>query len=169
MMCDFNSLINFDFSNVTPLLWVFKKSTSVNGPFTAHFVPTDQSLKMEFSDFIQNDIENLVSTNAYTCISQVYENQCLNIPCDQTTFGVLQTLVNREENLHSLPNTKYLQNISGYVVKFYNADTNTTIYAVKNSSPSFKTKFKKSYINVIMYNGELSIIEEPSFTIHKKF
>ncbi|EIZ0311430.1 DUF4868 domain-containing protein [Vibrio parahaemolyticus] len=163
---DFQSLKSFDFGNSTPHLWVFKDSSSA-ARFRTFYVQTEDGLNTQLKGFIATEIGRITEHNRYTYISQTNENSCLSIDPTSTDFPQLKALVDRLESEHRITDAKDLKGAKGYVVKF--TSNGTTVYAVKRSTSTWKTSYPKKYINMIFSNGELSGVEDNSFSIEKNF
>ncbi|MBR9856144.1 MAG: DUF4868 domain-containing protein [Gammaproteobacteria bacterium] len=103
----------------------------------------------------------------YSYIAQTNENSCLTLDSTTTNFSNLKTLVDRLETEHRINNSNDLKGANGYVVKYIS--NGATVYAVKRSTATWKTSYPKKYINMVFSNGELSGIEDNSFSIEKNF
>lgn len=166
MTTDFQSLKAFDFANATPHLWVFKSSNSI-AKFRTFYVQTENNLNDQFKEFVEIEIERITEHAPYSFISQTNENSCLTIDSNVTGFIKLKTLVDRLESEHRVEDSKDLKGAKGYVVKFIS--DGITVYAVKRSTSTWKTSYQKKFINIMFANGELSGIEDKSFSIEKNF
>jgi len=166
MQAEFRSLRAFDFVNATVHLWIFKKSSAAT-KYKASYVQIDDALKSQFIDVATNEMIRLTEASAYSYISQPNENSCLVTPSQDTDFALLKTQVDRPEPEHSIDGINDLKGAEGYVVKF--TSNNETVYAVKRSTSSWKTSYPKKYINIIFANGELSAVENKSFSIERNF
>uniref|UniRef100_Q0HRT6 DUF4868 domain-containing protein n=1 Tax=Shewanella sp. (strain MR-7) TaxID=60481 RepID=Q0HRT6_SHESR len=166
MNSDFNLLKAFDFINATPHLWVFKDS---NSPvkFRAFYVQTENGLNQKFKLFVNREIARITEHSPYSYIAQTNENSCLTLDSTITNFSSLKILVDRLETEHRIDDSKDLEGASGYVVKFVLGGV--TVYGIKRSNSAWKTSYPKKYINMIFTNGELSGLEDKSFSIEKNF
>ncbi len=162
----FKKIRKFDFENSTAHLWIFKTSTT-DIRYRAFYVQTDTSLTNQLKDVVVREIVRISEHSPYTCISQTNENSCLSIKQDDTAFSYLKTQVDKIENEHSVSGIKDLKNAKGYVVKF--TKNNKTVYAVKRSTATWKTSYPKKFINMVFSNGELTAVEDNSFSIEKTF
>ncbi len=166
MSVDFQALKDFDFDNASPHLWVFKDSTTPSR-FRTFYVQTDGELNSKLKEFVKKEVDRITEHSPYTYISQNNENSCLTLDPSTTDFSKLKVLVDRLESEHRISESKDLKGAKGYVVKF--TLNGTTVYAVKRSTASWKTSYPKKYINMIFSNGELSAVENNSFSIEKSF
>ncbi len=166
MTADFQSLKIFDFSTSTPHLWIFKDSRSA-ARFRSFYVQTENELNNQLREFVATEIERITEHTPYTYISQTNENSCLSIDHASTDFSRLKVLIDRLESENRISDSKDLKGAKGYVVKF--TSNGTTVYAVKRSTSTWKTSYPKKYINMIFSNGELSGVEDNSFSIEKNF
>ncbi|MCU8105163.1 DUF4868 domain-containing protein [Shewanella sp. SM101] len=166
MTADFQSLKTFDFANSTTHLWIFKDSGTA-ARFRSFYVQTEDDLNTQLKGFINTEITRITEHAPYTHISQTNENSCLSIEHASTNFPNLKILVDRLEGEHRITDSKDLKGAKGYVVKF--TSNGTTVYAVKRSTSTWKTSYNKKFINMIFANGELSGVEDNSFSIEKNF
>lgn len=166
MSVDFQNLKTFDFDNSNTHLWIFKDSAA-SLRFRAFYVQTEDELNAKLKEFVKNEIDRITEHSPYTYISQNNENSCLTLDSSTTDFSYLKILMDRLESEHRISNSKDLKGAKGYVVKF--TLNGETIYAVKRSTSSWKTSYPKKYINMIFSNGELSAVENNSFSIEKSF
>ena len=166
MSFDFQSLKNFHFDNSNTFLWIFKDSTTAS-KFRTFYVQTENELNTKLKEFVKNEIDRITEHSPYTYISQNNENSCLTLDPSSTDFNSLKVLVDRLESEHRISDSKDLKGAKGYLVKF--TLDGQTVYAVKRSTSSWKTSYPKKYINMIFSNGELSAVENNSFSIEKSF
>ncbi|MBE9173299.1 DUF4868 domain-containing protein [Cyanobium sp. LEGE 06143] len=166
MSVNFQSLKSFDFENSNPLLWIFKDSTTTSR-FRTFYVQTEGELNTKLKEFVKNEIDRITEHSPYRYISQNNENSCLTLNPSSTDFNSLKVLVDRLESEHRISDSKDIKGAKGYVVKF--TLSGQTVYAVKRSTSSWKTSYPKNYINMIFSNGELSAVENHSFSIQKSF
>ena len=166
MTTDFQLLKTFNFQDSLPYLWVFKDSSS-EARFRSFYVQTGEELNGQLKSFVNSEIERITEHSPYSYISQTNENSCLTISYDSTDFSSLEAAVDRIEGEHRATGLKDLKGSKGYIVKF-NHDGNT-VYGVKRSTAMWKTSYPKKYINMVFSNGELSGIQDNSFSIEKSF
>ena len=166
MTTEFNTLKTFDYQNSEVQLWVFKDSASQRR-FRAVYVQTDEELSTQLKNIVAKNVSHLTEHEEYSYISQNNENSCLTIDKSETDFSVLQTLVDRVAAENRATDKKDLLNAKGYVVKF--TGSSETVYAVKRSTSTWKTGYSKKFVNMVFRNGELSGMEDTSFSIEKNF
>jgi len=166
MTTEFNNLKTFDYQNSEAQLWVFKDSASQRR-FRAVYVQTDEELNNQLKSIVAQNVSRLTEHTEYSYISQNNENSCLTIDKSETDFSVLQTLIDRVAAENRATDKKDLFNAKGYVVKFIGSDR--TIYAVKRSTSTWKTGYSKKFVNMVFRNGELSGMEDTSFSIERSF
>ncbi len=167
MVSDFQALKKFDFANSTPHLWIFKDSSKKDVKFRTFYVQTENNLNDQFKKLVEKEIGIIAESKPYSYISQTNENSCLTIAYSATKFTKLKTLVDRLEFEHRIKDSEDLKGAKGYVVKFISKGV--TVYAVKRSTSTWKTSYPKKYINMIFSNGELSGVEDTSFSIERNF
>lgn len=166
MTNDFQALKDFDFNNSTVYLWVYKNSKR-DIRFRTHYVQTDRELNDDFKSIANTELNRITEQSPYSPITQVNESGCLALTCNDTDFDLLKTQVNRLETENRVTSVDQLKGAKGYVVKFIH--NNITVYGVRRSSPSFQTKYTKSFINIMFSNGILSGIQDNNFSIKKDF
>ena len=163
---DFQALRAFNFSDSMPYLWVFKDSRA-DARFSAFYVQTDEELNNQLKEFVNIEINRITEHSPYTYISQTNENSCLAISYDDTDFTLLKNKVDQLEGEHRATELSNLKGAKGYVVKF--TYDGVTVYGVKRSTSTWKTSYPKKYINMIFSNGELTGVEDNSFSVEKNF
>ncbi len=166
MQQTFEALKRFDFTQAQIYLWVFKKSTTA-AKFSAYYAQTDASLNAMLQAAVVAEMARVIEIANYSYLTETNENSCLSTPVNGTDFEQLKLAVDRLEPDCRVRTVKDLQNAEGYVVKFVHGGQ--TVYAIKRSTNTWKTKYKKSHINIIFRNGELSAIEDNEFAIEKNF
>lgn len=162
----FEALKRFDFTHAQIYLWVFKKSTTA-AKFSAYYAQTDAPLNAMLQAAVGAEMVRVIEIANYSYLAETNENSCLSTPVNGTDFEQLKIAVDRPEPDCRVRAVKDLQNAEGYVVKFVHGGQ--TVYAIKRSTNTWKTKYKKSHINMIFRNGELSAIEDNEFAIEKNF
>lgn len=166
-MSDFNILRNFDFQNATAHLWVFKESKS-SVAYKACYVQTSDDLADSIKEFANDNVEKVTEVQAYTYLAENNECSCLSIDKVNTRFPLLEAVVDRVEDEHKIDDRRELKNSKGYVVKFDN-NAGVRVYGVRRSTSSWKTAYNNKFINIIFQRGELSAIEDDTFSINKDF
>lgn len=166
MTADFDRLTNFDFSNSSVQLWVFKDSTT-DRRFRAFYAQMDDDLNQQLKNIVQTNVSRITEFDTYSYISQTNENSCLTIDKGETDFPTLQTLVDQVAAEHRVTDKKNLVGAKGYVVKF--TFDGGTVYAVKRSTSTWKTAYSNKFVNMVFKNGELSGVQDRSFSIEKTF
>ena len=162
----FRELRGFDFGASTAYLWVFKRSTTA-AKFNAKFVQTDDKLSAVLKTVVASEMARITEHADYTYLAETNPNSCLTERVAGSDFVSLKALVDRPEPDHRLENTKDLNGIVGYVVKFVH--NGRCVYAVKRSTNTWKVSYLKTHINIVFSNGELSAAEDKSFAIEKNF
>ena len=162
----FAALKAFNFSDSSIHLWVFKRSTTAD-KFSARYTQTDGPLNTLLLGVAQTEMARLTEFSDYTYLAETNENSCLATQITGSDFEHLKMVVDRPEPDWRVRNIKDFRNASGYVVKF--TQNGQTVYAVKRSSPSWKTSYLRTHINIIFKNGELSAVEDNGFVIEKTF
>lgn len=166
MNTKFQKLKTFNFNNATSHLWVFKSSASAI-KYRAKFAQTDDPLNLQLKTFVHEEIQRITEFSSYSYISQTNENSCLSINVIETDFQFLKAQIDRLESENRAEGVKDLNGAKGYVVKF--THNGETVYAVKRSASNWKTAYPKKYINMIFSDGELTGVEDNSFSIEKNF
>lgn len=166
MQTAFDSLRAFDYNQASAHLWVFKKSSTTR-KYSAHYVPTDLTITTTLKQLVQSEMGRITEFSAYSHLSQTNENSCLAMPMQETDFQFLKTQVDRPEPECRARGIKDLKGAEGYLVKFIH--NGEMIYAVKRSTTTWKTAYKKRFINMIFANGELSASEDNAFSIERNF
>ncbi len=163
---DFQLLRAFDFSNSIAHLWVFKDSTT-DVRFRTFYVQTDNELNHELKGFVTAEMSRITEHSPYSHIAQTNENSCLTLSQASTDFALLKSQVDRLEDNHRVENARDLKGSKGYVVKF--THNGVTVYGVKRSTSTFKTSYPRNMINMIFTNGELTGVQDNSFSIKRNF
>lgn len=162
----FDALKQFDFTQAHTHLWVFKKSTTAT-KFNSFYVQTDNTLNNILKGVVTDEMRRVTEVAAYSYLAETNENSCLSTLINGTDFEQLKTAVDRPEPDHRARSVKDLQNAEGYVAKF--THNNQTVYGIKRSTNTWKTRYKKNYVNLIFKDGELSAVDDNEFSIEKNF
>ena len=91
MTADFDRLTNFDFSNSSVQLWVFKDSTT-DRRFRAFYAQMDDDLNQQLKNIVQTNVSRITEFDTYSYISQTNENSCLTIDKGETDFPNLLSI-----------------------------------------------------------------------------
>ncbi len=161
-MSDFINWREFDYSNSTVQLWVFKKSTTT-AMFRAWHIKTDATIESLFIENIKSETARITESINYSPLSQNNENSCLihNL-ADSEGLIALLTAVDQPEAENTDAQLKHLKGAIGYLVKFQH--NNETVYAVRKTAPTWKPAVRSTKINTFFRNGELSIAPDESFS-----
>ncbi len=166
-MTDFTEWRGFDYQQATVQLWVFKKSTT-DAKFRAWHVRTDEEIESLFREAIINSVASTTEEIGYTPISQNNESSCLTHPLEESEGLIsLLALVDAPEAENTDAELKNLKGAAGYLVKFHH-DGNT-VYAIRRAAPSWRPKVRKSVINAVFKNGELSVTPDETFSFDSYF
>jgi hypothetical protein len=166
-MTDFTEWRGFDYEHATVQLWVFKKSTT-DAKFRAWHVRTDEKIESLFREAIINSVASTTEEIGYSPISQNNENSCLTHSLEKSEGLIsLLALVDAPEAENTDAELKNLKGAAGYLVKFH-YDGNT-VYAIRRAAPSWRPKVRKSVINAVFKNGELSVTPEETFSFDSYF
>ena len=166
MKAHFDSFKNFNYTDSTVHLWIFKKSTT-DRKFNTAYVQTDAKVNLLLKNVLIREANRTTEFAQYSYLAQTNENSCLTAPALATNFSLLKLQVDRPEPECAVTSVDELKGAQGYVVKF--SHNGQTIYAVKRSTASWKTSYPNKFINMIFSNGELSAAEDNGFTIEKNF
>lgn len=166
-MTDFSDWRSFEYANSTTQLWVFKKSTTPQ-KFRAWHVKTDQEIERLFRSAIETEIARISESAAYSPLAQTNESSCLTHPLEESE-GVIALLdqVDHPEAEHVDAGLKHLKGAAGYLVKFQNGTD--LVYAVRKTAPNWRPTVRKSLINTVFKNGELSATPDESFSFDSYF
>lgn len=166
-MTDFSDWQQFDYTNSTVQLWVFKKSSTA-ARFRAWHVRTDEHVENLFREAIRSEASRITEKVAYSHLSQNNESSCLEHPLENSEglIALLQVVdVPEAENTDA--QLKQLKGAVGYLVKFQSGDR--TVYAIRKTAPTWKPSVRSKLINAIFVNGELSAVPDESFTFDSYF
>ncbi|AXK54791.1 DUF4868 domain-containing protein [Pseudomonas protegens] len=166
MKAHFDSFKNFNYTDSTVHLWIFKKSTT-DRKFNTAYVQTDAKVNHLLKNVLIREANRTTEFAQYSYLAQTNENSCLTAPALATNFSLLKLQVDRPEPECAVTSVDELKGAQGYVVKF--SHNGQTIYAVKRSTASWKTSYPNKFINMVFSNGELSAAEDNGFTIEKNF
>ncbi|PFG10702.1 Kiwa anti-phage protein KwaB-like domain-containing protein [Marinobacter sp. LV10MA510-1] len=166
-MTDFTEWRGFDYQQATVQLWVFKKSTT-DAKFRAWHVRTDEEIESLFREAIINSVGSTTEEVGYSPISQNNESSCLTHPLEESEGLIsLLALVDAPEAENTDAQLKNLKGAAGYLVKFHHGDN--TVYAIRRAAPSWRPKVRKSVINAVFQNGELSVTPDETFSFDSYF
>lgn len=166
-MTDFADWRGFNYQQATVQLWVFKKSTT-DARFRAWHVKTDAEIETLFRQAILNSVASTTEEVGYSPISQNNESSCLTHPLDESEGLIaLLRLVDAPETENTDAQLKHLKGAAGYLVKFQYNDQ--TVYAVRRTAPSWRPTVRRSLINAVFHNGELSVTPEETFSFDAFF
>ncbi|MBZ4040440.1 Kiwa anti-phage protein KwaB-like domain-containing protein [Novilysobacter selenitireducens] len=166
-MTDFADWRKFDYDNATIQLWVFKKS-STSAKFRAWHVRTDSDIEDLFRSAIKNETSRITEHAPYSPLSQPNESSCLVHPLESSE-GLIALLdkVDSPEAESSDAELKHLKGATGYLVKFQSGGN--TVYGIRKTAPSWRPTIRKSLINAVFKNGELSATPDESFSFDQHF
>jgi hypothetical protein len=162
-----NQCRNFDISNASLSLWVFKKSLSQNANFIARSVVVTDALKQVLKEIISTTINRRTEVEQYSLLAQPNEVGCLCLEADETIFPELQVLIDLpvEENL--IDNIKQMENSAGYVVRLQR-DGNV-LYCVHRLAENWRTTKRFSVVNTVLNGNQLDVVPDQTFLIGKSF
>jgi hypothetical protein len=166
-MTDFADWRSFDYANATTQLWVFKKSTTEK-KFSAWHVKTDQEIEQLFKTAISTEIERISESSAYSPLAQTNESSCLTHALEESA-GVIALLnqVDQPEVENTDAHLKHLKGAAGYLVKFQSGTD--FAYAIRRTAPNWRPTIRKSLINAVFKNGELSATPDEAFSFDSYF
>ena len=167
MTTEFEDWKTFDYDVATIQLWVFKKSTA-SIKFRAWHVRTDEAVEKLFRDAIKSEVSRVTETVSYTHLSENNESSCLihDLAESEGLIALLQA-VDLPEAENTDAKLDQLKGAVGYLVKFQGVDK--TIYAVRKTGPTWKPKTRSSLINTVFKNGELSAVQNETFSFDSFF
>ncbi len=166
-MTDFERWRDFDYAQANINLWVFKKSSTPQ-KFRAWHVRTDQLIEDLFRSAVATEVRRITEFADYTPIAQTNESSCL-IQRLEDSVGTLALLdqVDAPEVENVDAQLKHLKGAAGYLVKFEIEED--IVYAIRKTAPTWKPTVRKSLINAVFKNGELSVVGDDSFSFDSYF
>lgn len=166
-MTDFIDWRSFNYQLATVQLWVFKKST-ITAKFRAWHVKTDLEIEKLFRQAVIDSTTSTTEEVSYSPISQNNESSCLTHPLEESEGLIaLLSLVDAPEVENTDAQLKHLKGATGYLVKFQH--NGNTVYAIRRTAPGWRPKVRKSLINTVFCNGELSVTPEETFSFDAYF
>lgn len=160
---------NFNFSNADISLWVFKKSSTLK-KYNLYLVNTDDAIEILFKESVIAHIQSISEHKNYGVLAQNNESSCLHqgLEVSENIIALLQA-VDDTQNSKTFAKIKDLKNSIGYLVKFHNPINNQNLYAVRKTSPQWKTIKRKNVINTFFRDGELSVEKDENFLFDNYF
>ena len=166
-MTDFSEWRTFDYQGAMVQLWVFKNSTTL-ARFRAWHVRTDEEIENIFRGVLESEAARITESLPYTTLSQNNDNSCLLHSLNESDgLASLLAAVNVPEAENTIAQLKQLRGASGYLVKFQQGGR--TVYAVKKTASTWKPKVRRTLINTMFVNGELSAVPSESFAFEACF
>lgn len=159
---------DFNFSDANVLFWTFKKSTSTGQlVFNGKWIDTSDALKAELvriASWVLGEISEVIT---YSLLMQPSENQALQIPKDETHFGLVYDKLVNPQDSHKAIKVKDIQNAEFYVAVFQ--EGGKTLSFVKKAGSSWKTRAAKNMVRTMFKDQSLDLLDEQSFEIAKTF
>lgn len=166
-MTDLDTLRKFKIEDAELSLWVFKKQSPKNMPpkFNGRWIETSDPLEIELKALVANQRNQINEMKNYGLLAQNNEASALTIPMDETHAGLLTNEVAAELPQKKVSKIKELINTQFYVIKLVCDDN--SLYAVKKTDASWKTKKFSGWTQVIFEDDRLDLAPNPDFDLHK--
>lgn len=166
MTVSLENIKDFNIEEASISLWIFKKSQSA-AKFRARYVQTTDELNQTLKSLVTSELSKLTESIPYSHLAQNNEVSCLQLSSLETNFEKLEVLLQQQELENRLEERSELTGTAGYAVKLTHDES--TLFAIKRTTSSWKATFPKKFVNIIFRNGELDAAEDNSFSLEKNF
>jgi hypothetical protein len=157
----------FDVDAATASLWVFKGpygGTAEAPAYTAYSVETTEEVDGVLKEIVKAERDRITEWLEYDLLAQPNEVSALTIGTDETYADLLTDAASTETRRRA-ETVKKLRNSSFYLIKLISAAG--IIYAVRRTSPSWKTRRAISARTFVLRETTLALDESPRFDIEK--
>ncbi|WP_318372906.1 Kiwa anti-phage protein KwaB-like domain-containing protein [Enterobacter sp.] len=162
------ALENFNINEASLTLWVFRKKIEQTLPvYSARWVSISENLENELKVFINNEKLRYTEVIDYGLLAQNNEASLLKIGSDETEVDKVILCSANQTPERKVQNVKHLNNCDFYAVKLVHG--NDTLYCIKKTDASWKTKKKKGLKSLVFEEHTLAIDDTPRFDIAKCF
>lgn len=162
------TLRNFDVGHADITVWAFKKSVREQKPvFNGRWVDTTDELDGALREALRARRDEVTETMEYGLLAQNNEGSAMTIGVEETYASFVIDQAGDPTAKRKVKNLKQIANAAFYVVKFVAGDE--TIYAVRKTDESWRTRTSKGTISVVFGDEQLTLDDRPRFTLSKHF
>jgi hypothetical protein len=162
------TLHSFDLAQADLTVWAFKKSVREQRPvFNGRWVDTTPGLDAALRAALQARRAEVTETMEYGLLAQNNEGSAMTIGLEETFAPVIVDQAGDPTAKRKVKDLKQIANAAFYVVKCVAGGQ--TIYAVRKTDESWRTRTSKGSISVVFGDDQLALDERPRFTISKHF
>ncbi|UAL11684.1 Kiwa anti-phage protein KwaB-like domain-containing protein [Caulobacter segnis] len=162
------TLHNFDAAQADISVWAFKKSIREQKPmFNGRWIDTTDALDIALREALRARSDDVTETMEYGLLAQNNEGSAMTIGVEETYAPLIVDQASDPTAKRKVKTLKQIANAAFYVVKYAGAES--TIYGVKKTDESWRTRTSKGTISVVFGDDQLTIDERPHFTLSKHF
>jgi len=163
-------LCALDLTNANVTLWTVRgpKGPAALAPaYSGHWVETTDDVDTALKETLTGDLNKIEETLDYGLLAQNNEASALHISADETHAAILVEEIGAETPRKKASDIRHLMNSKFYVAKFVVDDQ--IAYAVRKTSPAWRTKKAASVRNLFFSDEMLAIDERPHFELSRNF
>lgn len=162
------TLHGFDVARAEISVWAFKKSIREQKPvFNGRWIDTADALDAALREALRARSDDVTETMEYGLLAQNNEGSAMTIGIEETYAPFIVDQASDPTPKRKVKSLKQISNAAFYVVKFSVAES--TIYGVKKTDDSWKTRTSRGAISVVFGDDQLTIDDRPHFTLSKHF
>jgi len=160
-------LQDFDVTNATVQVWLFKKTMALDGGlrFTGRWVGTDANLEQALRAAIADKRASILEVNAYSLLAAASDGIALHIDALETQAGAIAAEAANPVPGRKVNELKQVQNTKFYVAKLVNGDQ--VVHAVRKTDASWQSKKVHNILSVFFSDDQLGLNENPAFNISR--
>lgn len=162
------ALHGFDVDQSDVTVWAFKKSVREQKPvYNGRWVDTTEALDAALREALAARRAEITETMDYGLLAQNNEGSAMTIGMEETFAPFIVDQAGDPTRKRKVKNLKQIANAAFCVVKFVAGQE--TIYGVRKTDESWRTRTSKGSISVVFGDDQLSLDDRPRFTLSKHF
>ncbi len=160
-------LQNFDITNATAQVWLFKKWSQPDRGvrFTGRWIEIDEALEQAIKQAITEKREGILEVSPYSLLSAATDEIALQIDALETFAGAITTEASNPLPERRVTRLRDVQNTSFYVIKLISGDH--VLHAVRKTDGSWQSKKARNILSVYFADDQLGLNQNPGFNISR--
>ncbi|WP_271299139.1 Kiwa anti-phage protein KwaB-like domain-containing protein [Sphingomonas sp. CV7422] len=162
------ALSGFDIENASLTIWLFKKSGGTAGAaptYTGRWITTQPDLDAALKASLIEARARINEIHEYGLLAQNNEASALLIDTVETNAGLIVAQSSNPTVQKKVKSEKEVANTNFFVIRL--VDSDRVLIAVRKTDSSWRSKQRRSFIDIGFRDNALELDREPSFSLSR--
>ncbi|NMW31787.1 DUF4868 domain-containing protein [Altererythrobacter sp. RZ02] len=160
------NLLDYDITNASVTVWLFKKSGGTGGTvpnYNGRWITTTDALDTALRTAMQTQRDQIEETIPFSLLAQNNEASALAIDTLETHAPIVAEKTHAPLQDKAVRSLQQIQNTSFYVIRLVH--NNIPLLGVRKTDTTWQSKKRRMKIDVVFDNEGLTLDEQPAFSL----